>query len=41
MRDKDMWNKITDDNALKTFMESVDFFHDSCIKELSIRVELM
>lgn len=34
MRDKDMWNKIISNNDLKDFMESVDFFHDSCIKEL-------
>lgn len=29
-----MWNKITDNEDVKDFMEKVDFFHDSCIKEL-------
>ena len=29
-----MWMEISDENFLKNFMESVDFFHDSCIKEL-------
>lgn len=29
-----MWIEISDENALKKFMESVLYFHDSCIKEL-------
>ena len=29
-----MWNEITDSKALEDFCEKVDFFHDSCIKEL-------
>lgn len=29
-----MWAEISDENALKRFMENVGFFHDSCIKEL-------
>lgn len=29
-----MWTEILDKNALKEFMESVAFFHDSCIKEI-------
>ncbi|MDO4337454.1 MAG: hypothetical protein Q4C91_05105 [Eubacteriales bacterium] len=29
-----MWTEILDKNALKEFMESVSFFHDSCIKEM-------
>lgn len=29
-----MWNEIIDDNDLKSFMERVGYFHDSCIKEL-------
>ena len=28
------WNEIIDDNDLKSFMERVGYFHDSCIKEL-------
>lgn len=29
-----MWNKIKDFKDVKDFLEKVDFFHDSCIKEL-------
>lgn len=29
-----MWNEIINNNDLQKFMEKVDFFHDSCIKEL-------
>ena len=29
-----MWRKISDNEDVKDFMEKVDFFHDSCIKEL-------
>jgi len=29
-----MWNNINDCEDLNVFMEKVDYFHDSCIKEL-------
>lgn len=29
-----MWNEIIDKNDLTNFMNRVNFFHDSCIKEL-------
>lgn len=29
-----MWNEITDNNDLMKFMETISFFHDSCIKEM-------
>lgn len=29
-----MWNEIKDINDLMNFMETVEGFHDSCIKEL-------
>lgn len=29
-----MWNDIRDEKSLEEFMESMDFFHDSCIKEM-------
>lgn len=29
-----MWNEIIDDSTLIKFLESVNYFHDSCIKEL-------
>lgn len=29
-----MWNEIIDDNTCTEFMKDVDYFHDSCIKEL-------
>ena len=29
-----MWNDIRDEKTLEEFMESMDFFHDSCMKEM-------
>lgn len=29
-----MWNEISNDHDLRSFMEKVFFFHDSCIKEM-------
>lgn len=29
-----MWHEITNNNDLENFMETVCFFHDSCIKEM-------
>ncbi|MBQ8975697.1 MAG: hypothetical protein IJ072_08275 [Oscillospiraceae bacterium] len=29
-----MWNYINDALSIKAFMEKVDYFHDSCIKEM-------
>ena len=29
-----MWNEIINDESLKSFMTSINYFHDSCIKEL-------
>ena len=29
-----MWNKINDYNDIENFMNVVNSFHDSCIKEL-------
>lgn len=29
-----MWNEIVDNNDMMTFMNQVEFFHDSCIKEI-------
>lgn len=29
-----MWNEIVDEKTLVDFMEKIDFFHDSCIKQL-------
>ena len=29
-----MWIEIVDEKDLKKFMENVEFFHDSCIKEI-------
>lgn len=29
-----MWNEIVDKNDLMFFMDKIDFFHDSCIKEM-------
>lgn len=29
-----MWNEITDNNDLEAILESICYFHDSCIKEL-------
>lgn len=28
-----MWNEIIDNNDLKNFMDNINYFHDSCIKE--------
>ena len=29
-----MWNELIDEAGIKTFMTTVNFFHDSCIKEI-------
>lgn len=29
-----MWNEIRDENTLQEFMETIGYFHDSCIKEM-------
>ncbi len=29
-----MWNEITNEEDLQSFMKCMYFFHDSCIKEL-------
>ena len=29
-----MWNELTTQESLQAFLESMQFFHDSCIKEL-------
>lgn len=29
-----MWNEIKDEHTLQNFMETMDYFHDSCIKEM-------
>lgn len=35
-----MWNDIKDEKTLEEFMESMDFFHDSCMKEMKYVKEI-
>lgn len=30
-----MWREIVNENDIKQFMQKVDYFHDSCIKEIA------
>ena len=32
-----MWNEIRDEQTLEAFLQSVRFFHDSCISEMHYR----